>query len=126
MAHKIARVLRLPAGETKDHDGREYAEDWVITDLEKDDDGAWIFLTTNSVHASEYGSFIPQTQHALGVFLAKLINERFEAGSVEDWVNFVWACHEEAEALKVKHARERDKAAGQLDLSGMALKRKRP
>jgi len=129
MGREIARILRLPAGEMKDHEGKEFAEDWVIADLGKDDDEALIFLTTRSVHASEYMSMIPGNQLELGVLLARLINERFAAGTPGEWSALLAECLEEAEALKAKHGEareERDKAAGQLDLSGMALKRKRP
>ena len=125
---KLVRVLRIPGGEDRDYEGRQFAEDWVVTDFPKDGDGATVFLTTDHVHASEYSSVIPPTSAGLAVLFDRLVNERFAALGPRGWVEFVGECEQAADELRAKHAAVREakaEAEGQQTLPIGMLRRSR-
>ena len=70
------RVLAIKEGETKDAEGRELHDDWLVADLGCDDDGTMIYVTTDRVHASEFGFLLDIDEQAAVMVAALNAEER--------------------------------------------------
>lgn len=57
MNRSLTRVLILPYGKKQDADGRTLGEDWLLADFGETPDGDHVYLTTDRVRASEFGSY---------------------------------------------------------------------
>ena len=67
--------LAIPSGDTKDANGRELGEDWLLMTLGSDDYGTQHYLTTDHCRAGEYPDVLNDPTH-----LAELVKKLL------DWV----------------------------------------
>lgn len=74
MSRNIVRVLKIPAGKETDEKGRKFGDDWMLADMGVAPDGTRYWVTTDSIHASEYGAFPIFQSDNLAEFLTEKIN----------------------------------------------------
>lgn len=98
MKGTIFRAMILPADDPKahDHDGRSLGDDWPVVHVPPTGDGDTEFdqwLTTDRVHASDYGFVVPGTQAGLARLLAVAVNQLWKnCPTAGGWSALVHSC----------------------------------
>lgn len=72
------RVLAIPAGETKDADGRALGDDWHIAAFGQAPDGMHVTVTTDCLRASDMCDIEGLGPLELATFLVERFNAEYE------------------------------------------------
>jgi hypothetical protein len=79
----IVRVLYLPDGKSKDLHGRGLGYDWDLAKVVDAEGECWV--TTDSVHCSEYGELFPVTGVGIARLMAYAVNRVWQESTNEEW-----------------------------------------
>lgn len=81
MSENVVKAIGIPAGEKKNAKGEEVGDDWLLATFGCDDDGTEWYLTTDQVHASEFGWLVDHLDidpKGLAEKVSSMLNDEFE------------------------------------------------